>query len=54
MAERSPFPGERIVMNIDRILNAFEAAGVDYILIGGVNFLLNLRHISRRSDRHIS
>jgi hypothetical protein len=28
-------------MNIDRILKAFEDHTVDYILIGGVNFLLN-------------
>jgi len=28
-------------MNVDRILNAFESHSADYILIGGVNFLLN-------------
>lgn len=27
-------------MNVDRILSALNSAGVDYILIGGVNFLL--------------
>jgi hypothetical protein len=30
----------RIVMNLDRILETFSAQRVDYILIGGVNFLL--------------
>ncbi len=27
-------------MNVDRILRAFNEAGVDYLLIGGVNYLL--------------
>ena len=30
-------------MNVDRILSAFNAAGADYILFGGMNFLL--RHV---------
>jgi hypothetical protein len=33
-------PGENAVMNVDHVLRTFADCGVEYLLIGGMNFLL--------------